>query len=141
MIFTIFLYAINVLSMFNLRVKAIIFATFIFYIHFIFYFFLIHVINFISLLNFRFEKILISRKKSIEIAIVDCLIVIFVQIFLLIVFFVFSIIFFNFFIISFNFVIYFSKHSFIIFVLLAHLWRVVKYAKDLTLRNLTKQSW
>ena len=78
LIFTIFLRAVNVLSMFDLRIRTIIFAALIFCIYFIFYFSLIHVINFISLLDFRFDKMLISRKRSVEIAIVDCLIVIFV---------------------------------------------------------------
>ena len=105
LIFTIFLRAISVFLMFDSRVKAIISAAFIFCIYFIFCFSLIHVINFIFLLNFRFEKTLISRRKSVEIAIVDYLIVIFVQIFFSIIFFVFSIIFFNFLIIFFNLVI------------------------------------
>ena len=91
-----------------------------FCIRFIFYSSLIHVINFIFLFDFRFEKTLISRRKEIKIAIVDCLIVIFAQVFSLIVSFVFSIIFFNFLIIFFNLIIYFSKHSFIVFVTLAH---------------------
>ena len=78
LIFTIFLRAVNVLSMFDSRVKMIIFVTFIFCIYFIFCFSLIYVINFIFLFNFRFEKTLISRKKSVKIAIVNCLIVIFV---------------------------------------------------------------
>ena len=77
LIFIIFLRAINVFSMFNLHVKAIISAAFIFCIRFIFCFFLIHIINFIFLFNFRFKKTLISRKKNVEIAIVNCLIVIF----------------------------------------------------------------
>ena len=120
LIFTIFLRAINVFSMFNLHVKTIISVAFIFCIHFIFYFSLIHVINFIFLLNLRFEKALISRKKNAEIAIADCLIVIFVQMFFSIVFFVFSTTLFNFLIIFFNLVIYFLKYSFIIFVTFAH---------------------
>ena len=71
LIFTIFLRAINVFLMFDLRVKTIISVVFIFYS------FLIHIINFIFLLNFCFEKALILRKKNVEIAIVDCLTVIF----------------------------------------------------------------
>ena len=118
--FTIFLRAINVFSMFNLCIKIIIFIAFIFCIHFISYFFLIYIINFIFLFDFRFKKALILRKKNIEIAIVDCLIVIFVQVFSLIMFFVFSIILFNFLIIFLNLVIYFSKHLFIVFVTFAH---------------------
>ena len=121
LIFTIFLRAVNVFSMFDLYIKAIISAAFIFCIRFISCFSLIYVINFISLFDFCFEKTLISRKKNVEIAIVNCLIVIFAQIFSSIVFFVFSIIFFNFLIIFFNLVISFSKHSFIVFVTLAHL--------------------
>ena len=78
LIFTIFLRAINVFSMFDLCVKTIISAAFIFCIHFISYSFLIHVINFIFLFDLRFEKALISRKKSVEIVIINCLIVIFV---------------------------------------------------------------
>ena len=120
LISTIFLRAINVFLMFNLRVKIIIFITFIFCICFIFYFFLIHVINFISLIDFRFEKTLISRKKNVEIATFDCLTIIFVQVFFSIVSFIFSIIFFNFLIIFFNLIICFSKQSFVFFVLFAH---------------------
>ena len=82
---------------FDLRVKAIISAALIFCIRFIFYLFLIYVINFIFLFDFCFKEALILRKKNIEIAIVDCLIVSFVQIFFSIVSFVFSIIFFQFF--------------------------------------------
>ena len=78
LILTIFLRAVNVSSMFDLRVKVIIFAAFIFCNRFIVYSFLIHVINFIFLLDFHFKKTLISRRKSAEIAIVDCLIIIFV---------------------------------------------------------------
>ena len=78
LIFTIFLRVVNVFSMFDLHIKAIIFVALIFCIRFIFCSFLIHVINFIFLFDFRFEKVLISRKKKIKIAIVDCLIVIFV---------------------------------------------------------------
>ena len=124
LIFTIFLRAVNVFLMFDLRVKIIISAAFIFCTRFIFCFSLIYVINFISLFNFRFERTLILRRKNVEIAIVDCLIVIFVQVFSSIVSFVFSITFFNFLITFFNFVICFSKHSFIVFVTLAHSWRV-----------------
>ena len=120
LIFTIFLRAINVFSMFNSRIKAIISAAFIFCIYFISYSFLIYVINFIFLLDFRFKKALISRKKNAEIATVDCLIIIFAQIFSSIVFFVFSIILFNFLIIFFNFVICLLKHLFIVFVTFAH---------------------
>ena len=75
--FKIFFRAINVFSMFNLYVKMIIFVAFIFCIHFISCSSLIYIINFISLLDFCFERTLILRKKSVEIAIVDCLIVIF----------------------------------------------------------------
>ena len=71
LIFTIFLRAVNVFSMFNSRIKIIIFVALIFCIRFISYFFLIHIINFISLPNLYFEKTLISRKDSVEIAIVD----------------------------------------------------------------------
>ena len=124
LIFTIFLRAVSVSSMFDLCVKTIIFAALIFCIRFIFYFSLIHVINFISLFDLRFEKALISRKKSVEIAIVDCLIVIFIQIFSLIVSFIFSIIFFSFLITFFSFVIWLSKHLFAVFVTLAQSWRV-----------------
>ena len=127
LIFIIFLRAINVFSMFDLRIKTIIFVAFIFYICFIFCFSLIHVINFISLLDFRFEKTLISRKKNVEVAISDCLTIIFVQIFFSILSFVFSITFFNFLIIFFNLVIYFSKQSFAFFVLSAHSWRVASF--------------
>ena len=104
LIFTIFLRAVNVFSMFDSCVKAIISVAFIFCIRFIFYFSLIYVINFIFLLDFHFKRALISRKKSVEVAIVNCLIVIFVQIFSSIVFFVFSVTFFNFLIIFFNLV-------------------------------------
>ena len=103
--FILFLRAINVFLMFNSCVKMIIFVALIFCIRFISCSSLIYVINFISLFNFRFEKTLISRKRNAEIAIVDCLIVIFVQIFSSIVSFVFSITFFNFLIIFFNFII------------------------------------
>ena len=78
LIFIIFLRAINVFSMFNSYVKIIIFVAFIFCIYFICCFFLIQIINFIFLLNLHFKKTLISRKKNVEIAIVDCLIAIFV---------------------------------------------------------------
>ena len=61
LIFTIFLRAVSILSMFDLRVRAIIFC-----ICFIFCFSLIHIINFISLFDFRFEKTLISRKKALR---------------------------------------------------------------------------
>ena len=120
LIFIIFLCAVNVFSMFDLCIKMIIFAALIFCTRFISCFFLIHVINFIFLFNFRFERTLILRKKNIKIAIIDCLIVIFVQIFSLIVSFVFSIILFNFLIIFFNLVTCFSKYSFIVFVTFAH---------------------
>ena len=120
LIFTIFLRAVSVFSMFDLCVKIIIFVALIFCTRFIFYSFLIYVINFIFLLDFRFKKTLILRRKNAEIAIVDCLIVIFIQIFSLIVSFVFSITFFNFLITFFNLIICFSKHSFIFFVTLAH---------------------
>ena len=125
LIFIIFLRAINVLLMFNLYVKAIIFVAFIFCTRFISCSFLIHIMKFISLFDLRFEKTLISRRKNVEIAIVDCLIVIFAQIFSSIVSFVFSIILFNFLIISFNLIICFLKYSFIIFVTSAHSCRVV----------------
>ena len=121
LIFTIFLRAVNVFSMFDLHIKAIISAVLIFCIHFISCFSLIYVINFIFLFNFCFERTLISRKENVEIAIVDCLIVIFIQIFSSIVSFVFSITFFNFLIIFFNLVICLLKHLFIVFVTLAHL--------------------
>ena len=120
LIFIIFLRAVSVFSMFDSCIKTIIFAAFILCTRFIFYSSLIHVINFIFLLNLRFKEALILRKKNVEIAIVDCLIIIFVQIFSLIVFFVFSIIFFSFLIIFFNLVICFSKHSFTVFVTFAH---------------------
>ena len=120
LIFTIFLRAISVFSMFDSRIKMIIFVALIFCIRFILCSSLIHVINFISLLDLRFKKMLISRKENVEIAIVDCLIVIFVQIFFSIVSFVFSIIFFSFLIIFFSLVTCFLKHSFIVFVMLAH---------------------
>ena len=77
-IFTIFLRAISVFLMFDLHIKTIISAALIFCTRFISYSFLIHVINFIFLLDFRFEKTLILRKKNVEVAIVDCLIIIFV---------------------------------------------------------------
>ena len=124
LIFTIFLRAVSVFSMFDSRIKAIIFVALIFCIRFIFCSSLIYVINFIFLLDLHFEKTLISRRKKTEIAIVDCLIVIFVQMFSSIVFFVFSIIFFNFLIIFFNLIICFSKHSFIVFITFAHSCRV-----------------
>ena len=120
LIFTIFLRAVNMFSIFNLHIKAIISAAFIFCTRFIFYFSLIYVINFVFLFDFCFEKTLISRRENIEIAIVNYLIVIFVQVFSSIVSFVFSIIFFNFLIIFFNLVICFSKHLFIVFITLAH---------------------
>ena len=78
LIFTIFLHAVNVFSMFNLRIKTIIFTALIFCIRFISCFFLIYVINFIFLSNFHFKKVLILCKENVEIATVDCLIVIFV---------------------------------------------------------------
>ena len=124
---TIFLRAINVFSMFDSRVKIIIFAAFILCIYFIFCFFLIHVISFIFLLNLRFEKTSISRKKNVEIVIFDCLTIIFVQVLFSIVSFVFSIIFFNFLIIFFSLVICLSKQSFVFFVSLAHSWRVASF--------------
>ena len=77
LIFTIFLRAVSVSSIFDLYVRTIISAVFIFCICFIFCSSLIHVINFIFLFDLRSEKTLILRKKKIEIAIVDCLIVIF----------------------------------------------------------------
>ena len=113
LIFTIFSRAVNMFSMFNLYIKIIIFAALMFCIRFIFCSFLIHVINFIFLFNFRFERMLISRRRNVEIAIIDCLIVIFVQVFSSIVFFVFFVIFFN-------LVIYLSKHSFVVFVTFTH---------------------
>ena len=76
--FTIFLRAINIFLIFDLHVRTIIFIALIFCIRFIFYFSLIYVINFIFLFNFCFERTLISRKENVEIAIVDCLIIIFV---------------------------------------------------------------
>ena len=112
---TIFLRTINVFLIFDLCVKIIISAALILCIHFIFCFSLIYIINFISLLDFRFERTLISRKKNVEVATFDCLTTIFVQIFSLIVSFVFSIILFNFLIIFFNFIICLSKQSFIFF--------------------------
>ena len=124
LISTIFLRAVNVFSMFDSRIKTIIFATLIFCICFIFYFFLIHVISFISLFNFRFEEASVSRKKDVEIATFDCLTIIFIQIFSSIVSFVFSIIFFNFLIIFFNLVTCLSKQSLVFFVSFAHSWRV-----------------
>ena len=120
LIFTIFLRAVNVFSMFDLYIKIIIFVAFILCIRFISYFSLIHVINFIFLLDFCFEKTLISRKENVEFAIVDYLIVIFAQIFSLIVSFVFSITFFNFLIIFFNLIIDFSEHSLAVFVTFVH---------------------
>ena len=78
LIFTIFLRAVSVSLMFDLHIKTIIFVAFIFCLYFIFYSFLIYIINFIILFNFYFEEALISRKKNVEIAIVDYLIVIFV---------------------------------------------------------------
>ena len=75
---TIFLRTVNVFSMFNLHVKAIISIAFIFYIYFISCFFLIYIINFISLFDFRFKRTLISRKKNIEVIIFNCLTTIFV---------------------------------------------------------------
>ena len=124
LIFTIFLRAVNVFSMFNLHVKTIISAALIFCIRFISCFSLIHVINFISLLNLRFERTLISRRKNVEIATIDCLIVIFAQIFSSTVSFVFSITLFSFLITFFSLVICLSKHSFTVFATLAHSWRV-----------------
>ena len=110
LILMIFLRTINVFSIFDLCIRTIISAAFIFCICFISCFSLIYIIDFIFLLNLSFERMLISRKKNIEIAIVDCLIIIFAQVFFSIVFFVFSITFFNFLIIFFNLIIYFSKH-------------------------------
>ena len=81
LIFTIFLRAINVFSMFNLYIRTIIFAAFIFCTHFISYSFLIYIINFF-LFDFRFEKTLISRRKNVEVAIVDCLIIFLLKYFL-----------------------------------------------------------
>ena len=78
LIFMIFLHIVTVFLMFDLHIKTIISVAFIFYIRFIFCFSLIYVINFIFLFNLCFEKTLISRKKKIEITIVDYLIVIFV---------------------------------------------------------------
>ena len=120
LIFTIFLRAVNIFSIFDSRVKTIISAAFIFCIRFIFCSLLIHISNFIFLFDFCFEKALISRRKNVEIAIVDCLIVIFVQMFFSIVSFVFSVTLFNFLIIFFNFIICFSKHSLVVFVTFAH---------------------
>ena len=77
LIFTIFLRVVNVFLMFNSCVKTITFVAFIFCIRFISCFSLIHVINFIFLFDLCFERTLISLKEKIEIAIVDCLIVIF----------------------------------------------------------------
>ena len=78
LIFMIFLRAVSVSSMSDLYIKTAIFAALIFCIRFIFHFFLIYIINFIFLLDLRFKRALISRKKNAEIAIVDCLIVILV---------------------------------------------------------------
>ena len=78
LISTIFLRAVNMFLIFNLHVKTIIFAAFIFYIYFIFYFFLIYIINFTSLFDFRFEETSISRKKNVEIATFNYLTIIFV---------------------------------------------------------------
>ena len=124
LIFTIFLRAVNVFSMFDSRIRMIISVALIFCTRFIFCFFLIHVINFIFLLDFHFERILILRRKDAEIAIVDCLIIIFVQMFSSIVSFVFSIIFFNFLIIFFSLITCLSKYLFIVFVTSAHSCRV-----------------
>ena len=74
----IFLRAVNVFSMSDFRVKAIISAALIFCIRFIFCSFLIQAINFIFLLDFHFEETLILRRKNVKVAIADCLIVIFV---------------------------------------------------------------
>ena len=120
LISTIFLRAVSVFLIFDLYIKAIIFVALIFCIRFIFYFSLIHVISFIFLLDFRFEETLISRQKNVDIVTFDYLTTTFVQVFSLIMFFVFSITFFNFLIIFFNLVICFLKQSFIFFVLLAH---------------------
>ena len=130
LIFTIFLRAVSVFSMFDSYVKTIIFAAFILCTRFISCSSLIHVINFISLLDLRSERTLISRRKNAEIAIVNCLIVIFVQIFSSIVSFVFSTTLFNFLIIFFNLVICLLKHSFTAFVTLAHSWRVACLIKS-----------
>ena len=75
---TIFLRAINVFSIFDLCIRTIISAAFIFCIRFIFCFSLIYIFNFIFLFNLCFEKTLILRKKNVETAIVNCLIVVFV---------------------------------------------------------------
>ena len=130
LIFMIFLRAINVFLIFNLHVKTIISIVFIFCTCFISCSFLIYIINFIFLFNFRFKKALILRKKNVEIAIVDYLTVIFVQVFFSIVSFVFSVTFFNFLIIFFDLVICFLKYSFIVFVTLAHSWRVACFIKS-----------
>ena len=105
--------AVNVCFKLDFYINAIIFVALILCNRFIFCSFLIHIINFIFLLDFYFEKAMISRKKDVEIATFDCLTIIFVQIFSPIVSFVFSIIFFNFLIIFFSLVIYFSKQSFV----------------------------
>ena len=112
LISTIFLRAINVFSIFDLRIRIIISIALIFCIRFISCFLLIYVINFISLFDFRFKEELISRKENVEIATFVCLMIIFVQVFSSIVSFVFSIIFFNFLIIFFSFVIFRNNHSF-----------------------------
>ena len=119
LIFTTFFRAICVFSIFVLHIKIIISAALIFCIRFFFFFFFFYVINFIFLLDLHFEKTLILCKKNVEIAIVDCLIAIFAQIFSSIVFFVFLTILFNFLIIFFNLVTWLSKHSFAVFVTLA----------------------
>ena len=94
-----------------------------------FFIFLIHIINSIFLFNFRFEETLISYRKNAKIAIVDCLILVFVYIFSSIMFFIFSITFFKFLIIFFIFIIYFSKYLFIIFITFVHSWRVMYFIK------------
>ena len=105
LIFIIFLRAVSVSSIFDLHVKTIISVALIFCTRFISCSFLIYVINIIFLLDLRFKKTLISCKKNVEIAIANCLIAIFVQIFSSIMFFVFSTTLFSFLIIFFNFVI------------------------------------
>ena len=77
LIFKIFLHAVNVFSIFDLHVKMIIPVIFIFCTRFISCSSLIYIINFISLLDFRFKRTLILRRRKIEIATVNCLIVIF----------------------------------------------------------------
>ena len=121
---TIFLRAINVSSMFDSHVKTIISAALILCIRFISCFFLIHVISFISLLDLHFEKAPISRRKNVEIATLDYLTIIFIQVLSSIVSFVFSTTLFNFLIIFFNLITCLSKQSLAFFASLAHSWRV-----------------